>query len=377
MKKGISVVLILIIGISIFHSHHSDIVKEKENSVSGEWVSTEELASVDTLEDSSDWYYEEDEDQEESEYDDPVYDYPNPEPEYDYDEYVPEPEPTYPDPIYEEDTSDPYSEPAYTPEEENDHPEFEEPVYIPMEPESSYYYWNVLTENEQAVYDQVLYAIQIVDNEGFEPVAKVSGEQVERIFWAVELDHPELFWFGRSEETRSSGDEIVWIRPCYNALADHLEENQTLFHNKRDEVLSQVEGLSTEETVCFVHDYLIENINYEHDAYDQTCWGLVSGQGVCATYSKVFCYLLKECGIDATVCTGVASNASGETDRHAWNTVKMDDGQYYNVDVTFDSRDHQPVYEYFLKSDTVFEQNHDRDDIYDVLPACWRDYGGE
>ena len=102
-----------------------------------------------------------------------------------------------------------------------------------------------------------------------------------------------------------------------------------------------------------VHDWMVYNLNYDvlywnivimqgtiwysdtqiqevktHLPYSPE-WVLENRLAICDGYSEVFKIFMSELDIE---CIYVAS----EVMNHAWNMVKMDDGHWYHIDVTFD-----------------------------------------
>ncbi len=132
-------------------------------------------------------------------------------------------------------------------------------------------------------------------------------------------------------------------------------------------------SMSEYEQVLAFHDYIVNNTEY--DLFAPGYGTLVSGTGVCEDYAMTFALLCWLSGIDCRYVTGQAYGG-GEWGEHAWNKVKVD-GTWYNVDLTFDD----PVvisnidiggvclYDNFLKSDTVFKQDHYWEDC-SFWPAC-------
>lgn len=82
--------------------------------------------------------------------------------------------------------------------------------------------------------------------------------------------------------------------------------------------------------------YLVENTDYAIDRYnmdtttndDAIAYGaLVKKEAVCQGYAHAFYVLATRCGLEAYIVT---------SENHAWNIVKLDDGNYYHVDVTWE-----------------------------------------
>ncbi len=111
------------------------------------------------------------------------------------------------------------------------------------------------------------------------------------------------------------------------------------------------------EKVLYTNDFLVHKCEYAKDIVysSHTLYGaLVSKRPVCDGYSHGFRYLLKQIGIEASIATSDAMN-------HAWNLVEID-GEYYNIDVTWNDTYTNGVkgigktsYEFFLASDASFK----------------------
>ena len=94
-------------------------------------------------------------------------------------------------------------------------------------------------------------------------------------------------------------------------------------------------------------NYSYDETKGSSDVYNM----LLTGQGTCMAYTGLFDYVMKQCGIEATT-------AKSEQLNHIWNVVKLD-GEYYNIDVTWDD----PIggvafstsHKYLLKSDYYFD----------------------
>ena len=136
----------------------------------------------------------------------------------------------------------------------------------------------------------------------------------------------------------------------------------------RDSVLQRLTG-NTYQDLLIIHDYLVDNITYDQ-TYNATgsysIYGaLVTGSCVCEGYAEAFKYLANSAGIPCEIMQGTAQNSAGETERHAWNCVEINNRWYY-VDATWDD----PIivgngrltddikYRYFLKGKNDFEQDH-------------------
>jgi hypothetical protein len=123
------------------------------------------------------------------------------------------------------------------------------------------------------------------------------------------------------------------------------------------------------DKVKFIHDFLVDNVAYskdENEASADTIYGaLINKVCVCEGYAKSFKYLLDKLEIPCIIVFGNGTNSEGKQEYHSWNYVKMDDDQWYAVDVTWDD----PIivgggkattairYKYFLVG-TEIDRNH-------------------
>lgn len=103
------------------------------------------------------------------------------------------------------------------------------------------------------------------------------------------------------------------------------------------ELYRQSPTTDAEDVAKTVHDYLVKNLYYDFDTYENGANNpqdavsvLANGYGVCAGYSALNAALLRACGIPARVETGTANGGS-----HAWNEVYWSSA-WHNIDVTWD-----------------------------------------
>ena len=108
-----------------------------------------------------------------------------------------------------------------------------------------------------------------------------------------------------------------------------------------------------------IHDYICQINTYVAGApYCYSAYGaLVDGRSVCEGYAEAFKLLCDKAGIDCILVTGLSlpDENNDTTEAHMWNFVRMDDGEWYAVDATWDdSDDIAGNYKYFLVgSETV------------------------
>ena len=93
---------------------------------------------------------------------------------------------------------------------------------------------------------------------------------------------------------------------------------------------SACRGSSQYDTMVNINEYLCNKVTYDDtlthfSAYD----ALVSGCGVCNSYSRAFKLVAEACGLSCKRITGKGNGVN-----HAWNGVKVD-GRWYQVDTTW------------------------------------------
>ena len=228
-----------------------------------------------------------------------------------------------------------------------------------------YPYYHMLNDKMKRVYRQI-YANALACNNSFAPLEAVNAAQLKNVFEAVYNDHPELFWLDTQFECKYRvGGECVEVTLSYNRTAQNLSQAKSEFEAAAKPILDGAASESSDlDKEKYVHDALIKKADYARSsAMNQSAYSaLVSGDTVCAGYSRAFQYLMQQLGIPCYYCTGY----SGE--EHAWNIVKIDD-VYYNVDTTWDDTD-PSTYDYYNKTDADYVGTHVRTGLSVYLPAC-------
>ena len=259
--------------------------------------------------------------------------------------------------------------------------------------------YNQLSDTAKTIYDGLYQnrenlktgTYRIEFGESFESILSRDGgeDELKREYQsAIEAflyDNPEIFYLEATNMyiniekiTRITGikynvyidneSNVSYLAEGFNSKQS-VDEAEALIEQTRDEILSLTTGESDYEKIKIVHDYLIDNIEYDTTVLEKNIYNiygaLVSKKCVCEGYAKAFQYLMNELGIENAIVIGTATNSNGETENHAWNYVKLNDN-WYAVDVTWDD----PViigggelsdksrYQYFLKGASTFNQNH-------------------
>lgn len=150
---------------------------------------------------------------------------------------------------------------------------------------------------------------------------------------------------------------------------EEIDECEAKIELLRDAILEKINGKSDLEKLRYIHNYLVDNIDYETTISKPNIYNiygaLILKECVCEGYAKAFQYLVSAAGFENVIINGKATNTTGETENHAWNYVKIDNA-WYAVDTTWDD----PIiigggkltesnrYQYFLKGSTTMDRNH-------------------
>lgn len=188
-----------------------------------------------------------------------------------------------------------------------------------------------------------------------------------------------------------NGHKYKWVITVKNSLATACKTGDTSGLSGTDlKVVNKVtsiidnnitDDMTDYEKIKTIHDYIILNCSYDKRAttnissmpnasyHPEGC--LLYNTCVCQGYAETFQLFMNALGIKNKLITGDATDAAGNTNGHAWNSVKLN-GKWFNIDLTFDDPlpDAKGLvrYTYFLRNDAFFEEDHIWDD--GNYPSC-------
>ena len=225
-------------------------------------------------------------------------------------------------------------------------------------------YYGHLSENTKRMYLQV-YANALEMKTSFVPAMDIRISEVKNAINAVYHDHPELFWLESGCTYRYKKEEhCLHVTLKFNELADDIENAKKLFNEKADAIISQAVQLDSDYAKeKYVFHTMLDQIEYDSNTsmHQSPYSALVYGKTVCAGYARAFQYIMVQLGVPTYYCTG-------ETQGHAWNIIKLDDG-YYNVDLSrADTTQLRTTY--LNRTDKGLKDTHKRSGYSTVLPQC-------
>ncbi len=197
------------------------------------------------------------------------------------------------------------------------------------------YAYQTLTETQQQVYDELVYAF--TNREESFVAATTDSADIELAYLAVTYDYCHFFWVTKISYVTysySNTEEVSYIEvsPEYAMTLAEQEETQAQIDAEVERLLADApwEG-SDYDKALYVYETLIQEVDYvEGSADNQTIIGaFLNHETICKGYAYATQYLLEQLGMS---CTTVSGDTDGTS--HAWNLVVMD-GCYYYMDTTW------------------------------------------
>ncbi len=192
----------------------------------------------------------------------------------------------------------------------------------------------------------------------------LTYEQAIEVWNTYRSDNPLYYWMSNTVSYTDTAISIGVIEEYKNGTT-RTAFNETLYE-AIGEYLALAAGESDPYFIALAyHDAIIDNINYLYKSasvpsdehYAHSIVGVFDGRwGVCESYARAFQLLLNASGVENLFVTG-----TGSSEAHAWNLVRLADGEWYWCDLTWDD---VPLskwgisYTNFLSTDATFLQKH-------------------
>lgn len=230
-------------------------------------------------------------------------------------------------------------------------------------PDSFLFYRNILNDRQQVAYDTLYKAVMNGQHE-VELTVKTSVAEFEQVVDAVRYDNPEAFWWSGTYNYWKNSDGTVTKFEAEYWLKD--SEMQTAYNDFWDmtvPIIFYASRLPDEMSkIKYIHDYICLSTEYDTKAAKlnkcggkyQTAYSCaVDYNTVCAGYSSCFEYYMQQLGIPCVSVWG-----SG----HQWNFIQVN-GQYYQMDVTWDDTQLVPCYYNLMHADMQKVDSHKLESI--------------
>lgn len=207
----------------------------------------------------------------------------------------------------------------------------------------------------------------------------ITDEEADMVYYLVKEDHPEFFWWGNGtyinyvyeggnkiaeiafvgEAKDSEGKPIIANVYTFDTY-DEIVQAKKDFDARVGKIVAETAGMSLYESELFFHDWIALNSSYDYEdeyIHNHDAFGaIMTGTAVCESYTRAMQVLLNERGIENYTVSGTSKGVG-----HTWNVVKLDDGQWYQVDVTWDDqgdRESDIFYAYFNITTEQMKKDH-------------------
>lgn len=256
------------------------------------------------------------------------------------------------------------------------------------EKKHSKYAYKQLSEEEQSWYKDIntLLAYRYdgplkLDEEGLEQ--GLDEENVDKIYNAVMIDHPEYFYVDGYEYTvYTRGEKTVGIEITarYTLDKDSCLSRMKEIRDAAEDILYYAPETDDDyEKIKYVYETVIYHTDYDMEAEDnQNIYSVLVGDAsVCQGYAKATQYLLNQMDMECTMVYGQVR----EGEYHSWNVVKSN-GDYYHLDTTWGDASYsvetdgaasgttpQINYDYLCITTDQITKTHKIKEVVD-LPVC-------
>ena len=237
----------------------------------------------------------------------------------------------------------------------------------------------------QALYNEIdKVAVEFHNNNKFNAINNIVGtfnfnslglthDEAIAVWKVYKNDHPLYYWIS-TDVSLNETELILLTDDEYSKGADRAIYNQIVYSviDEYAELVAKDEGSPYLIAMAF-HDKIILSTEYayeadgvtpEMDTWAHSILGVFEKKsGVCEAYAKTFQLLLNYCGVENIYVTGTSYSGP-----HAWNMAKMDDGNWYWFDLTWDDVPDWTwgiQYNYFCVNDTKNVKDKD-----DMLGSC-------
>jgi len=199
----------------------------------------------------------------------------------------------------------------------------------------------------------------------FSYMANVS-EEIRSAFDDIKCIDPYDYWHCNGRHWSYSSNSAT-ISVAYKITATE----ETELENDLSSIVSPWGNLSTYEKIKKVHDWIVNNLEYDTSYSRYTAYeAFFDRKAVCQGYSLLTYKMLSMLNVEVSLVRG---------GNHMWNMVKLccaSGCQWFHLDVTWDDPlpDGMLRYKYFLLSDTKILQDHSIEESCNTAPMSFESW---
>ena len=241
------------------------------------------------------------------------------------------------------------------------------------------YYYSQLSSSEQVAYQAMFDCITTLVSKW--NCGSFSQETLKKAYDCLLLDHPELFWSNSFTYVTSYVNNSIsghYVEFEYTMTRSEIAQANGEIEQALFELVQNIGTIEPSyETIRKVYVWMVENCKYDKTNMDQSLYSvLVKKNGVCASFSKAFEFILQCLGIPCIAVNGKLKQGSGLLGSsnlgHEWNLVKIN-GYWVHVDITSAVSLYESTgavnYDYFCCTTSFLEKTHIIDNVVDI-PQC-------
>ncbi len=241
------------------------------------------------------------------------------------------------------------------------------------------YYYNQLSNSEQVAYQAMFDCITTLVPKW--NCGSFSQETLKKAYDCLLLDHPELFWSNSFTYVTSYVNNSIsghYVEFEYTMTRSEIEHANTEIEQALIEIVQSIGTIEPSyETIRKIYVWMIENCQYDKTNMDQSLYSvMVKRNGVCASFSKAFEFILQCLGIPCVAVNGKLKQGSGLLGSsnlgHEWNLVKIN-GSWTHIDITSALSLYESTgainYDYFCCTTEFLENTHIIENVLEI-PQC-------
>lgn len=186
----------------------------------------------------------------------------------------------------------------------------------------------------------------------------LTAAEALAVWSAYRADRPLYYWISNEVSHTPSRLFLTVYEEFWQASV--RSEKNSLVYDGAKQMISSLSGSTVYHRALALHDMIILAADYAYlddgvtPSLDPSAHGILgifdTGEAVCEAYSKAFQLLLNYLGVENVLVAGYAGEA------HAWNLVRLDDGEWYWCDLTWDDTPDFFLgisHKYFMITDTT------------------------